>query len=105
MIDNVKYLTNDRGLQVLSGNKVIEIKNVEINKGKAALEQFHHREYDFILAMGDDHTDEDIFKALPTEAFTIKVGSNISSARFYLRDPARVRSFLRTLPEATVSVS
>ncbi len=99
LMDNVKYLINDRGLQVLSGNKVVEIKNIEINKGKAAMEQFHEKEYDFIMALGDDHTDEDIFKALPANSVTIKVGSNISSARFYLRDPSKVRNLLRVLVE------
>ncbi|MFA5245068.1 MAG: bifunctional alpha,alpha-trehalose-phosphate synthase (UDP-forming)/trehalose-phosphatase [Pedobacter sp.] len=99
LMDNVKYLINDRGLQILSGNKVIEIKNIEINKGKAALEQLQNKQFDFIMAAGDDHTDEDIFKALPSNSVTIKVGSNISSARFYLRDPGQVRNLLRKLIE------
>lgn len=99
MVNNVKYLVNDRGLQVLSGNKVVEIKNIEINKGKAATGHLHNKDYDFIMAIGDDHTDEDIFKSLPENAITIKVGSNISAARFYLRDPGSVRSLLRSLAE------
>jgi len=97
LMDNLKYMINDRGLQVLSGNKVVEIKNIEINKGKAAMEQFHKNEYDFIMALGDDHTDEDIFKALPESSVTIKVGSNISAARFFLTDPSKVRNLLRML--------
>ncbi|MHB1179046.1 MAG: trehalose-phosphatase, partial [Daejeonella sp.] len=99
MVNNVKYLINDRGLQVLSGNMVVEVKNIEINKGKAALGHIQNKDYDFMMAIGDDHTDEDIFKSLPDNAITIKVGSNISSARFYLRDPASVRQFLTEIVE------
>lgn len=99
LMDNLRYLTNDRGLQLLAGNKVVEVKNIEINKGKAASAKLHHTDYDFIMALGDDHTDEDIFKALPETSITIKVGSNISAARFYLRDPMTVRKLLNEMLE------
>ena len=99
LINNLIYLTKDRGLQLLPGNKVIEIKNIEVNKGKAALNRLHADDYDFVLAIGDDHTDEDIFKALPENAYTIKVGSTMSAARFYLRSIQEVRSFLTELAE------
>lgn len=97
LMNNLRYLMNDRGLQLLPGNKVVEIKNVEINKGKAAAAQLHNKNYDFIMALGDDHTDEDIFKALPENSLTVKVGSNISSARFYLKSTSEVRAFLKGL--------
>ncbi|MEJ6981292.1 bifunctional alpha,alpha-trehalose-phosphate synthase (UDP-forming)/trehalose-phosphatase [Pedobacter sp. P351] len=99
LMNNLRYLINDRGLQLLPGNKVVEIKNIEINKGKAALAQLHNKEYDFVMAFGDDHTDEDIFKVIPESSVSIKVGSNISSARFYLRSPVEVRKLLRDLIE------
>ena len=79
----------------MAGNKVLEFKNIEVNKGKAALSWMHDNEPDFILAVGDDVTDEDIFKALPDTAITVKVGGNLSAARFYLRNPAEVRALLK----------
>jgi trehalose 6-phosphate synthase/phosphatase len=99
LINNLEYLTKDRGLQLLPGNKVIEIKNIEVNKGKAALSRLYSNDYDFVLAIGDDHTDEDIFKALPETSYTIKVGSTVSAASYYLRSPQEVRNFLRVLTE------
>ncbi|RAJ79297.1 trehalose 6-phosphate synthase/phosphatase [Chitinophaga dinghuensis] len=97
LMATLKYYTNERGLQILPGDMVIEVKNVEINKGKAAESWLREGTYDFIMAMGDDVTDEDIFKALPPEAYTIKVGSQVSAARYYLRSHHEVRHFLRTL--------
>ena len=97
LVNNLVYLTKDKGLQLLPGNKVIEIKNIEINKGKAALNFMFKKDYDFIMAIGDDHTDEDIFKALPDSAYTFKVGSSLSAARFYLRNSGDVRQFLHRL--------
>lgn len=97
LMNTLRYLVEDKGLQILPGNKVIEVKNIEINKGKAVLNFLAEGEYDFILALGDDHTDEDIFKVLPSSAFTIKVGSHVSAARYYTGDYRDVRGFLSDL--------
>jgi trehalose 6-phosphate synthase/phosphatase len=94
LISNMRYLTRERGLQLLPGNKVVEIKNAEINKGKAALSYTYGQDFDFLLAMGDDHTDEDIFESLPDLATTIKVGSSVSAAKYYLTDVKQVRELL-----------
>ena len=96
-MNTIRYLAEDKGLQLLPGNKVVEIKNIEINKGKAALAFMGANEYDFIMALGDDHTDEDIFKALPEWATTIKVGSQVSAARYFLGNFRDVRNLLQFL--------
>jgi trehalose 6-phosphate synthase/phosphatase len=101
LMNNLKYLASDKGLQLLPGDKVLEVKNMDVNKGKAALTLTEGHEYDFIIAFGDDYTDEDIFKALPESAITIKVGSNLSSAKFYLRNPTEVRKLLTSFAQHT----
>ena len=97
LMNNLRYLTADKGLQLMPGNKIIEIKNIEVNKGKAALTFFEGQDYDFIMAMGDDHTDEDIFKVLPEKAVSIKIGSDISAANYYLNNFREVRALLHSL--------
>ena len=97
IMNDLLFTIADRGLQMLPGSKVIEIKNIEVNKGKMALKWFEDKDYDYIMALGDDHTDEDIFKVLPSDAYSIKIGGNISAARFYLRDYREVRKLLRSL--------
>jgi len=97
LMDNLRYITAAHGLQLLNGDKVVEVKNSEVNKGKATLSMINKSEYDFILAIGDDYTDEDIFKALPENAFSIKVGNHISAARYFLEDFHEVRNLLQFL--------
>ena len=97
LMNTLKYLATDKGLQLLPGDKVVEVKNMEINKGKAALTLVEEKEFDFIMALGDDYTDEDIFRTLPDSAITIKVGNKRSAAKFYLRNPAEVRHMLKGL--------
>jgi trehalose 6-phosphate synthase/phosphatase len=101
IINNLRVLAADKGVQIMPGNKVVEFRNVEVNKGKAALNWLYENEGDFILAMGDDHTDEDIFKAMPNNAITIKVGRELSEAKFYLNDYKEARSLLNTILEST----
>lgn len=100
LMNTLKFLATDKGLQLLPGDKVVEVKNMEINKGKAALSLVEQTDYDFIMALGDDFTDEDLFKALPDSAITIKVGTGASLAKFFVRNPTEVRGILASLGES-----
>lgn len=97
LMNTLKFLATDKGLQLLPGDKVVEVKNMEINKGKAALSLVEQSDYDFIMALGDDFTDEDLFKSLPDSSVSIKVGTGASAAKFYVRNPKEVRGLLKAL--------
>jgi len=97
LINNVSNTIANLNLQVLEGSKVVEVKNTGINKGRAALRWISREKWDFILALGDDWTDEDTFKALPTTAWSIKVGFGASAARFSLSSPSKATSLLRKM--------
>ncbi|HTM65510.1 MAG TPA: bifunctional alpha,alpha-trehalose-phosphate synthase (UDP-forming)/trehalose-phosphatase [Flavipsychrobacter sp.] len=101
LIADIKHFVQDRGLQLLQGDKVIEVKSITVNKGRAAKRWLEKDDYDFILAVGDDYTDEDTFKAMPEDAITIKVGSNISAAIYYLNSYEDVRTLLREMVNAS----
>lgn len=77
-------LIDREDIGVFSGDKVVEIKPNEINKGYAASELEAVYPAGFVLAAGDDYTDEDMFRALPPESYTIKVGPGDTKARFQL---------------------
>ena len=100
LINNLSNITANLNLQVLEGSKVVEVKNTDINKGRAALKCMSKEEWDFILALGDDWTDEDTFKALPPTAWSIKVGFGASAARFSLSSPSEATSLLRKMVRA-----
>lgn len=89
-------------LSVLYGNKVVEIKDSRVNKGQVAAAWLPRDAWDFILAVGDDTTDEDLFAALPpaAPAYTIKVGSQATRARYALAEPNAVRNLLAELAMA-----
>lgn len=95
LVDHLRYLLPHHGLQLLMGNKVIEVKNSELNKGKAAMEIVNDFKPDFIFAIGDDATDEDMFLELPADSITIKVGSRKSAARYYIGTQEEVLKLIK----------
>ena len=95
LIDDLSGFTRNIDVQVLEGNKVIEMRNTGVNKGTAALEWLGSAPPEFILGLGDDWTDEDLFRALPPTACTVRVGAAKTAARYHLANHAAVRRVLR----------
>ena len=79
---------------------MIEVRAAGVNKGSAALDWLQQVRADFLLGIGDDWTDEDLFKALPPSAFTVRVGLAETAARFHLSGPPAVRRLLQQLDRA-----
>ncbi|HXA45912.1 MAG TPA: bifunctional alpha,alpha-trehalose-phosphate synthase (UDP-forming)/trehalose-phosphatase [Candidatus Angelobacter sp.] len=99
LLDDLTGYTRNIDVQVFEGNKVIEVRNSGINKGTAALEWLTGQTPEFILGIGDDWTDEDMFRALPATAFSVRVGVANTAARFFLASHTAVRRLLRELSE------
>lgn len=95
-----KYLYNKK-LILMDGNKTIEVKHHLANKGDICKTHIIKEDIDFILAIGDAKTDEDMF-ALLTEShhITIKVGDSYSKANYQLDNTELVKSFLSQLSTA-----
>ncbi|UOB17825.1 bifunctional alpha,alpha-trehalose-phosphate synthase (UDP-forming)/trehalose-phosphatase [Abyssalbus ytuae] len=89
-------IANDN-LTVLEGNKVIEIKSGNVNKGRASTRLVTENDYDFIFAIGDDWTDEYMFEELPEKAHTIKVGYKKTYAKYYIQGTEDVRKLLNKI--------
>ncbi len=95
--DTFLQLAAAYNLGVLEGKKIIEIKNSGVDKGQAALKWLARSKWDFILAIGDDRTDEDLFGILPRDAYSIRVGIRPSQAKFNVSSPGDVRTLLQEL--------
>ena len=84
-------------VRLMNGDKIIEIVGSSVNKGTAAIERLDGSNYDFILAAGDDITDEDMFNYLPPRAINIKVGLKDTVAKYRIVDPIAMVDFLKQL--------
>jgi trehalose 6-phosphate synthase/phosphatase len=88
-------------VEILMGAKIVEIRQQGLDKGWA-YEYVKEQQgpFDFVLATGDDRTDEDLFARLDPDAFTVHIGGGGSRANASVGSPASVRRLLKALCEA-----
>eukprot|EP01112_Ceratiomyxa_fruticulosa_P006809 TRINITY_DN1769_c0_g1_i6.p1 TRINITY_DN1769_c0_g1~~TRINITY_DN1769_c0_g1_i6.p1 ORF type:complete len:302 (+),score=45.79 TRINITY_DN1769_c0_g1_i6:841-1746(+) len=90
---------------VINGKKNVEVRPSGINKGtivKELLSRHCHDNLEFVLCMGDDTTDEDMFQQLSKEKgvpnlFTVRVGEESTSASSCLERQDEVIQVLEML--------
>jgi trehalose 6-phosphate synthase/phosphatase len=101
LADELSYFSENTDLQVLQASKSIEVRNIGIDKGTAAKLLLAGKTFDFVLAVGDDQADEDLFKVLPDKSFSIKVGLSKSYAKYNLKNHREVVQLLTELTKTT----
>lgn len=87
----------DTDISIHNGSKIIEIKSNNIHKGAVASDLLAQVPADFVLCIGDDYTDEDMFKVLPEHAYSLKVGSGETHAQHQIPSVKHVRTLLSKL--------
>ncbi len=97
LINNLGQLVQNTMLQVIDGNKVIEVRMAGFDKGVMALRLVNDLNPDFTLCIGDDTTDEDMFKALGNKAYSIKVSNGITAAQYTVFSQKKVLPLLDQL--------
>jgi trehalose 6-phosphate synthase/phosphatase len=85
------------GLIAERGHKILEVRVAGVNKGQVVRHWLERSDWDFVLAAGDDTTDEDLFRALPPSGISIKIGPGATSARYRLGGPAAMVALLSSL--------
>ncbi|MGD8627485.1 MAG: bifunctional alpha,alpha-trehalose-phosphate synthase (UDP-forming)/trehalose-phosphatase [bacterium] len=95
--DDLENLVANLNIGILEGSKVTEVKDLSVNKGRASSKWVARQEWGFILAIGDDWTDEDMFEAVPETAYSIRVGLTTTRARFNVGSHQDVRNLLAKL--------
>jgi len=88
-------------VEILTGSKIVEIRQHGLDKGRAyGIVEAEQGPFDFVLATGDDRTDEDLFAQLPSDAYSVHIGQGGSLATSSLSSPASVRRLLALLVKA-----
>jgi trehalose 6-phosphate synthase/phosphatase len=89
---------SNQPFEVLEGKKIIEVRLRGVSKALVARRvPAEPVRGTSLVAIGDDRTDEDLFRALPASTITIAVGHHPAGARFRLPDHRAVRVLLRSL--------
>ncbi|KOS04915.1 hypothetical protein AM493_01845 [Flavobacterium akiainvivens] len=82
-------------VQIIDGNKVIEVKHFMAHKGTTCRNNILCGEHDFVIAFGDDKTDEDMFELLTADnEFSVKVGPGNTAAKYRIKSVEKVHELL-----------
>ena len=100
--NSLLQLITNTPLQVIDGNKVLEVRMIGVDKGATAMNLINYLNPDFILCIGDDTTDEDMFRSLRERGYTIKIGRGNTAAQYTILSQREVYPFLSRFLE-TVS--
>jgi trehalose 6-phosphate synthase/phosphatase len=99
LVANLELMLADTEFRAVHGSKTVEVRPIWANKGQVRERLTNGSSPDFMLAAGDDRTDEDLFAELPLNSWTIHVGQAKSRARYRLSDPSAMVSLLRRMLE------
>lgn len=92
--NSLMQLITNTPLQVIDGNKVLEVRMIGVDKGATAMNLINYLNPDFILCIGDDTTDEDMFRSLRERGYTIKIGRGNTAAQYTIMTQREVFPFL-----------
>ena len=102
----MRTLPERRHFRISDCEFAIELRTIGVQKGAFTALWASNCYYDFIMAIGDGQTDEDLFKVLDKSAYTIKVGrSNSSEAIYHLASQTDVLPFLQSILDFGSGVS
>ncbi|MFZ5477590.1 MAG: trehalose-phosphatase, partial [Myxococcota bacterium] len=96
---HLRALLANAPVEVLAGSKVIEVRPQGATKALAVQRALAHAPDATLLAFGDDHTDDDLFAALPEGSLAVGVGDRPLGATARVADPAGVRVLIGRLVE------
>jgi trehalose 6-phosphate synthase/phosphatase len=117
LLDHLESVLANEPVTVKSGQFIVEVKPQGVSKGVVAeriLASMKEggKQVDFVLCIGDDRSDEDMFENIAdimkrnmvaprTPLFACTVGQKPSKAKFYLDDTFEVVTMLSALADAT----
>ncbi|XP_057953810.1 probable alpha,alpha-trehalose-phosphate synthase [UDP-forming] 7 [Malania oleifera] len=118
MLDHLESVLANEPVAVKSGQFIVEVKPQGVSKGLVAEKIFasmaeNGKRADFVLCIGDDRSDEDMFEIIgnntvsgnilsaSNSVFACTVGQKPSKAKYYLDDTAEVIIMLESLAEAS----
>ncbi|KAK4728297.1 hypothetical protein R3W88_021285 [Solanum pinnatisectum] len=117
LLDHLESVLANEPVTVKSGQNIVEVKPQGVNKGLVAerlLETMQKKGTvpDFVLCIGDDRSDEDMFEVIMSavasaslspiaEVFACTVGQKPSKAKYYLEDTTEILRMLQGLASAS----
>jgi len=97
LIGHLKEAIANVPAAIAHGKKIVEVSSQQINKGMAVERFMHTKKYDAVMCVGDDQTDEAMFRHRQNGVVTVKVGAGTTDAEYRLPGTEQVLHTLDTI--------
>lgn len=103
MIDHLESVMSNAAVEVVSGHQYVEVKPKGLSKGATVQRIIDELAPDFVLCLGDDKSDEEMFGTFSSvqregmHVFACTVGQKPSQAKYYVNDNKSVVALLSQL--------
>ncbi|CAM8893663.1 unnamed protein product [Rhodiola kirilowii] len=117
LLDHLESVLANEPVAVKRGQFIVEVKPQGVTKGSVAQKIFNSmanigKQADFVLCIGDDRSDEDMFEIIGsamtsgilssnTSVYACTVGQKPSKAKYYVDDTTEVINVLEALADAS----
>jgi trehalose 6-phosphate synthase/phosphatase len=82
-------------VEIHHGKKIVEVGSMQVNKGIVMQHFLIINKYNAVLCVGDDETDESMFRIRSPEIISLKVGNGgNTAAKYRIASPQTFRNFL-----------
>jgi len=89
-------LVREAEVEVQPLARVVEVRRLGMNKGALVPAALAARP-GMVVAVGDDHSDEELYAAVPADGVSIHLGPLPTRAHYRMHNPTGLRQFLRAL--------
>jgi trehalose 6-phosphate synthase/phosphatase len=101
LVSMLEAMLAETELRAFRGEKIVEVKPVWANKGEVLERLLTSRsDPDFVFAVGDDRTDEDLFERLQSGAWTVHIGPGPTRASYVIANFEALRRVLELFAES-----
>ena len=97
LVNSLNEMKANLPVEVHEGAKIVEISSMQISKGNAVQKLVEGKGYDLIICVGDDYTDETMFRIHDPRLLSIKVGTGETDADTVVKDPAELKRLLKSI--------
>ncbi len=99
LFDNLVSITHNMNIRVEYGSQAIEIYHAGIDKSEIVKYFLDKKKYDFIFLIGNNWSDEELYRILPDHSYSVNIGNIYTDANFMIKDHSEALFFLKSMAE------
>jgi len=105
LVGQLSEFMHNLPVEIHHGKKIVEVSSIEINKGQIVRDFLQNNEYSTAICVGDDSTDETMFRVQNKILTKVKIGAGDTAATYRWPNVNYTLEFLNAINGGQLSLS